>query len=187
MVRYTRTAMLFHWLIAVLIVANVGLAWVWPTLDDGVRPLIDTHKSIGITVLGLTIMRVLWRLTHRPPPLPHGYKRWETYASGATHFLLYLIMFGLPLTGWIMDSAWKSAGENPMSLFGLFEWPRIGAVMSLDPATKESVHDGFGMAHGNLAVILYALFALHVLGALKHQFWDGERELQRMLPGRQAG
>ena len=88
----------------------------------------------------------------------------------------------MPLTGWIMDSAWKDAATHPMHWFGLFEWPRIGIVMSLDPATKEAFHERFGEAHELFSWALYGLFALHVGAAFKHQWKDGEAELQRMMP-----
>lgn len=183
--RYTKTAIAFHWLVAAAVVANVALALTWPHLPDaGVRPAIDTHKSIGITVLGLAIMRLLWRWTHRPPPLPQGYRRWEITASHIAHTLLYVLIFAMPLTGWIMDSAYKDAATHPMFWFGLFEWPRIAPILRLDPAHRDQVHDGFGAAHLLLSYLLYALVAAHVAGALKHQLFDGERELQRMWPGR---
>lgn len=179
--RYTMAAIWLHWLIALGIIANIALAWTWDSLaDDQVRPAIDLHKSIGITILGLAILRLLWRMTHRPPSLPAGYKQWEVTTSHITHWALYAILFIMPLTGWIMDSAYKDAATHPMFLFGLFEWPRIGFIMALDPATKAAVHDGFGEAHEIAAKLVYVLFALHVLGALKHQFLDKERELQRM-------
>jgi cytochrome b561 len=179
--RYTRMAVVLHWLIAVMIITNVLLAWTWGYLPDAtVRPVIDVHKSIGVTVLGLALLRVLWRLTHPAPPLPTTYRRWESVLSHIVHGLLYLIMFGMPLSGWIMDSAWEKAPENPMYWFGLFQWPRLAPIMHLDPTTKKHVHDLFGAGHSLSAYALYALLFLHVAGALKHQFFDGERELQRM-------
>ena len=179
--RYTNAAIALHWLIAIGIIANVSLAWIWPLLaDESVRPAIDTHKSIGITVLGLAIMRLLWRLTHQPPALPTGYAKWEVTASHVTHWLLYAIIFAMPLTGWIMDSAWKDAATHPMHWFDLFEWPRIGFVMALPHAQKEGLHDAFGTAHRLAGYALYGLFALHVAGALKHQWVDRQQELQRM-------
>ncbi|MBA2936255.1 cytochrome b [Sphingomonas sp. CGMCC 1.13654] len=183
--RYTGIAILLHWLIAAGIILNVALAWIWPHLaDEQVRPAIDIHKSIGVTVLGLAIMRLLWRLTHRPPAYPAGYRPWERASSHAVHWLLYLIMFAMPLTGWIMDSAWKDAASHPMHYFGTFEWPRIAFFQHLDPATMDRLHGLFGAGHVAGAYALYALFSLHVGGALKHQWLDREAELQRMWPGR---
>ncbi|MEG3125859.1 cytochrome b [Sphingomonas sp. GB1N7] len=181
--RYTKTAMLFHWVIALGILANVALAWVWPYLaDEKVRPAIDTHKSIGVTLLGLAVLRVLWRFARTPPAYPASYKGWERTASHVVHWGLYLIIFAMPLTGWIMDSAYKDAASHPMHWFGTFEFPRIGFIMTLDPALRDKVHDGFGAAHGLLQWLLYLLVLVHVAGALKHQM-EGEKELQRMWPG----
>ena len=182
--RYTRTAIVLHWLIATAMAINVALIL---TVDfypeDWARPVVDTHKSFGITVLGLVILRLLWRWGHRPPAMPPTYSRTERAAAHAVHGGLYLLMFLLPLSGWLHDSAWKDAATHPMELFGLVPWPRIGWIMSLEPATKEMLHDRFGALHEWAGYVLYVLFALHVIGALKHQFLDGERELQRMWPG----
>jgi cytochrome b561 len=184
-VRYSHGAIILHWVIALLITVNICLAWAWPLVaDESVRPLINNHKSIGVTVLALVIMRLIWRMTHRPPALPDHHQPWEKRAAHGAHIALYIIMFALPLTGWIMDSAWEKASEVPMYWFGSFEWPRIGLIMSLDPATKKQIHDGFGAAHGLSGNILYLLVALHVAGALKHQFIDKDRELARMGIGR---
>ena len=181
--RYTRTAMLLHWLIALLIACNVLLIWSVDSLpEEWQRPVIDTHKSIGITVLGLAIMRVLWRSTHRPPALPTTYAPWERFAAHAAHIGLYLLIFCLPLSGWIHDSAWSQAATHPMKLFGAVEWPRIGWITDLDPAVKEPLHKLTGRIHTAFSYVLYALFLAHVGGALKHQYVDKEAELQRMLP-----
>lgn len=179
--RYTRTAIVLHWLMALLIVGNLLLAWSVDWLPDGwVRPIIDTHKSLGITALGLVLMRLLWRTTHRPPPLPDAYAGWERAASGVAHIIFYALMFSLPLSGWLHDSAWKDAATHPMQLFGLFEWPRMGLIMALPPAMKESLHTLLGTVHTALGYVLYALLALHVGAALKHQWIDRQPELQRM-------
>lgn len=183
--RYTRTAIALHWIVALLMIVNVVLALAAEALpDEQVRFAIDTHKSIGITVLGLGLLRLLWRLSHPPPPLPTGYPRWERVGAHVAHAVLYLLVFALPLSGWLHDSAWKDAATHPMQLFGLVPWPRIGWVMSLPPALKEQLHGLFGALHFWFGYILYAFFALHVAGALKHQWLDREPELQRMLPGR---
>ncbi len=182
--RYTGAAIAFHWIVALLMIVNVGLAWAWPIApDEAVRPLINNHKSIGITLLGLVTLRLIWRLTHRPPPLSDQMKSWEKRLAHAVHIGLYVVMFALPLTGWIMDSAWERAADNPNFWFGLFEWPRIAPVMALDPETKKMVHGIFGKGHDIAGKILYLLFALHLAGSLKHQFIDRHRALARMMPG----
>jgi cytochrome b561 len=96
------------------------------------------------------------------------------------HALLYAAMLALPLSGWLHDSAWKDAATHPMHWFGLFEWPRIGFIMALPPTVKEGLHDAFGSAHAAAGYALYALLALHLAGALKHQWLDGQQQLQRM-------
>jgi cytochrome b561 len=181
--RYTGVAIALHWLIALCIAVNVGLALSVDFLpDSAVRPVIDLHKSVGITVLGLVVLRILWRLSHRPPPFPVKYSPWERVSAHGVHALLYALMLALPLSGWLHDSAWRDAATHPMHLFGLFEWPRLNFIMTLPAALKETMHTRFGELHTWLGYGLYALFALHVGGALKHQWWDREAELQRMLP-----
>jgi len=183
--RYTRLAMLFHWLVAALITINVVLAL---TVDDMPksfeRPFIDLHKSLGITVLGLALMRLLWRWANPPPPFPRGYAPWERTTAHVAHYVLYGLMFLMPLTGWIHDSAWKGAPTHGLNLFWVIPWFRFGFIEQLSPATKEQIHSVFFQIHASLAYVLYAVVALHIAGALKHQFLDKEPELQRMLPGR---
>ena len=179
--RYTRVAVVLHWLVAMLITVNVALALCADHVpDDWVRPVIDTHKSVGISVLGLALLRILWRLSHSPPAVPPTHARWERVASRVVHALLYVLMVVLPLSGWLHDSAWKDAATHPMHWFGLFEWPRIGAIMALAPDLRETMHTRFGQLHTALSYLLYVLLALHVLGAFKHQWLDSEAQLQRM-------
>jgi cytochrome b561 len=179
--RYTRIAVILHWLIAALIVANVVLALSAEQLPEGwVRPVIDTHKSIGITVLGLAVLRLLWRVGHPSPPLPTTYPRWERSMAHLAHVALYLLIFAMPLSGWLHDSAWSGAATHPMRLFNLIPWPRIAWITELNGPTKEVLHTRFGNLHAWLAYVLYGLFALHLGGALKHQFIDKEPELERM-------
>lgn len=185
--RYSGVAIALHWVIALAMVANVALAWIWPVAGDAARPLINLHKSVGITVLALAVMRVLWRLSHRPPALDPSLAPWERTLAHLVHIGLYLVIFAMPVTGWVMDSAWDKAAQNPNLWFGLFEWPRLSFVMALDPATKKMVHDGFGEAHELCAWGVYLLFVLHVAGALKHQWIDGHPSLARMGIGKRAG
>ncbi len=102
--------MLLHWIVAILILGNValGLSAAHWLPDDSVRPVIDFHKSVGITVLGLVLLRILWRASHKPPPLPRSFPGWERVLAHFAHFLLYLLMIGLPLSGWAHDSAGKT-------------------------------------------------------------------------------
>jgi cytochrome b561 len=182
--RYTVPAVILHWLIAVGIMINVTLVWVVDLLpDDAQRPTINLHKSIGLTVLGLAIMRLLWRLTHTPPALPPGTRKWERLGAHTAHALLYVLIFALPLSGWIHDSAWKDAAKNPLNLYGVIPWFRIGAIQSLPADTKEQVHSLFSQIHTSCAYVLYAVFVVHVAGALKHQFLDGRPSLRRIWLG----
>jgi cytochrome b561 len=181
--QYTRTAMILHWIIAVLIIVNVVLGLSADSLpDDWMRPVIDMHKSIGITVLGLALLRILWRASHKPPPLPHVFLFWERAAAHIAHFLLYFLMIALPLSGWMHDSAWKAAATHPLHLFGVVPFPRIGFIMNLDPAVKEPLHDKFGALHACLGYALYALLAMHIGGALKHELLDRHSVIKRMVP-----
>lgn len=180
--RYTRTAMVFHWLIALMIGINVALVLSADHLpDDWVRPVINTHKSIGLTVLGLALMRVLWRATHPAPPLPDHYGRLERWGAHAAHGLLYILIFALPLSGWMHDSAWKAAPSHPLVLYGLVPFPRLPFLTAIDESRKDYWHDLLGQVHASFAIVLYVAVALHVLGALKHQIFDREAELQRMF------
>jgi len=185
--RYTAVAMTLHWVIAVMIGINLVLVWFadkWP--EGWVRPAIDTHKSIGITVLGLAILRLLWRFANPAPPLPADYPRWEKYAAHAAHIALYVLIFAIPLSGWLHDSAWKDGPTHPMKLFWLVPWPRIPQIAHMPATPKEHFHDALYAVHKYLAYVLYGLFVLHVGAALKHQWIDKEPELQRMLPGPRA-
>jgi len=181
--RYTRPAIIAHWLIALLMIGNIVLGLVAEKLpDDRIRLAIDTHKSIGIIVLGLVAMRTLWRLGHKPPLFSQSMAPWERGLAHATHLGLYVLMLWMPLTGWAHDSAWKAAPEIPMKLFGVFEWPRIGFIMALPAERKEYLHDVLGTMHEVGGYMLIALVILHLAGALKHQFIDGEPEFRRMWP-----
>lgn len=178
--RYTRVAAALHWVMAVLIVGNVGLALVAESLpEEWIRPGIDLHKSIGLTVLGLVILRVLWRMAHPPPTLPANYPSWQKRASHAAHMALYGLMFVLPVSGWLHDSAFKYAGQHPLMLYWIVPWFRISGVSAMNPLAKEDFHTTLYAVHAVSAYALYSLLALHLSAALKHQ-WDGGRELQRM-------
>ena len=182
---YSTTAIALHWTIAVLILVNVVLGFGANLVpDEFVRQFVDLHKSIGITVLGLAILRILWRLTHKPPPLPSEYSPLEKLAAHSAHWMLYVLIFAIPISGWLHDSAWKEAATHPVYLYGIIPWPRIGWIQNMEPRAKEHLHTLLLHVHLYLNYALYLLLALHIAGALKHQFWDREPELQRMIPSR---
>lgn len=185
--RYPAYAILLHWLIAAAIVLQVVLA----SRMEGPRTpetfaVTQLHKSIGVTILLLSLARLAWRLMNPPPPLPDTMARWEKILARITHVGFYVIMIGMPLTGWIMVSASKLG--LPTILYGVIPWPNIPGLASLSGPAKEMWHEVGETGHGLLAKVLYVLLALHVAGALKHQlFSHDEPVLARMAPGAKAG
>ena len=170
--QYTRTAMVLHWVIAVLIICNAVLGLTAESFPDGwIRPIVDTHKSIGITVLGLALLRILWRVSHRAPPLPREFPTWEKVAAHVAHFLLYVLMIVIPVSGYL----YSSAANIPVVYLGLIPLPRIIAP---DPQLKEVLKN----LHIALNYTLLVLVALHVVAAIKHQLIDRDGLLSRMLP-----
>jgi cytochrome b561 len=181
--KYTGVAIALHWVIGLMIIFNATFAFFMKDLgDENIRLAIDTHKAIGISVLGLVIMRVLWRITHEPPALPTTFQKWEMTLSKFTHGLLYFMMFAMPITGWLHDSAWNAASEIPLPFFGLFDIPRAGWIMNMEEGAKKELHGLLGDIHETSGFIFIGLIVLHISGALKHQFIDKHPELKRMLP-----
>ncbi|WGM37934.1 cytochrome b [Caulobacter sp. NIBR1757] len=182
--RYSTVAMILHWLIAALIIANVALAW---TADEMPRStaagLMAWHKTFGISVLLLSLVRLVWRLTHKSPPLGDHLKAWERILARVVHWAFYGLMIGLPLTGWALVSASPLIKVYPIDMFGLFHWPAIGPLANLPPDQMKGAHETWEEVHHLLAkVLIYGLIPLHILGALKHQFLDKDNELGRMIP-----
>ncbi len=177
--RYSTVAILLHWTLAVLLVIVVGLAWTADEVDRETRmALMGLHKPIGILIMLLSLVRLGWRLTHRPPALNPDLKAREKALATLVHWGFYALLIIMPLTGWAMSS-----GGRPIDMFGLFEWPALGFITGLEPEARETAREAFGEAHHLLAkAIIYVLVPLHVLGALKHQFLDKDNALARMLP-----
>jgi len=173
--RYGTVAIALHWLIALLIAFNFVAAWIADELpkEQG-QQIMGNHVAFGVCILLLTVVRIVWRITHRGPPLlPMA--RWEAILAHAVHGLLYLAMLAVPLAGYLMESAWS--GGQPIDMFGLFHFPALPFAQD-----KHLAEEVFGEAHEILAYSLLALLALHVAGALKHQLLDKMPELQRILP-----
>ena len=170
-VRYTSIAIILHWVMALLILATWSIAI---AVDD--MPLSPTritglswHKWLGVTIFFLVILRLLWRITHPVPPLKVPMPAWQEKAMQFTHICLYLLMFLIPLVGWLMSSA-KGYTVN---YFGLFELPDL---VDKDKALGHQLKE----IHEFLANGLMVLVGLHILAALKHQFIDKDGLLSRM-------
>jgi cytochrome b561 len=172
--RYGAVAQAFHWLIAALIFAMLGLGYYMEDLPLGVRKLelYNLHKSTGITIAMLAALRLLWRLLHRPPPLPASMPPWERRAAGAVHALLYLMLFVQPLVGFLQSNA----ANFPIVLWGLLPLPPL---LGPDEPLAEALI-GVHTLGGNFLAILVIL---HVAAALRHHFVLKDDVLRRMLPG----
>ena len=171
--RYTAVAKAFHWIIAALIVTQFTLAWMADDLPLGARKLglLARHKSFGMTVLMLAILRLLWRLKNRPPELPAGMTHLERVLARISHAAFYVLLLAMPMTGWLMSSA----KNYSVSWFGLFTWPNL-------IAKNEAAFDVLRSTHHILGDVLFVIAVLHILAALKHHFWNRDDVLLRMLP-----
>jgi cytochrome b561 len=148
---------------------------------DKVEP-IQLHKSIGITVLILSTLRLTWRLAAPAPPLPSYVRGWEKWLAQTVHVLFYVVMLGLPLTGWAFSSASPEIQVYPIVLFHLVPWPAIAPLTSLPHDQMKAAHGLFLAGHQLLAKLAYGLIVLHVAGALKHQFISNDDVVARMIP-----
>lgn len=179
--RYTIVAILLHWASALCVLALIGMGL---TMTHAALPpmrqfeLYQWHKSLGITVLALTALRLAWRAVHPAPPLPAAMPRAERRAACAAHLLLYLLLVGLPLTGWAVVSL--SPFNIPTVLYGALPWPHLPLAEHLsDPAWAEGVAK---RVHAYGAWLLAAFLVLHVAAALRHHLILRDDVLRRMLP-----
>lgn len=167
---------LLHWLIVLLILtlAIVGLTMGELPKTPKYFWVYTLHKSLGITVLTLVLLRIGWRLyAGAPKPVP-GTPKWQERIATLTHWLLYALILAMPLSGWLYDSA---SGLRPFHLYGLVEMPKLSAP---DEAISEWSHD----AHELMFWVLVAVVALHAAAAFHHHIFRNDETLIRMLPGR---
>ena len=179
--RYTTVAIVLHWLIggAILFMLGLGLAMTQLTLNPATLfGMYQLHKSVGITILLLVAVRVAWRLSHPPPPLPASLPKLERRAAHAAHLALYAFMLAMPLTGWAMVSA--SVYNIPTVLFGVVPWPHLPVLPTL--ANKAAVEGALKTVHALIGFTLIAFVALHVAAALRHQLAKHDAVLWRILP-----
>jgi cytochrome b561 len=175
-------SIVLHWTIAALIVTQVPLGWRMSDLPFGEAKfqLFQLHKSIGLTILLLSLVRLGWRLTHPAPPLPDGMARWEKVFARATHVGFYVVMIATPLGGWVLVSA--SEFSVPTLLWGAIPVPHLPGFDTMDAGAKRAIYERVAAGHGALAWFAVGLLALHVAGALKHHFINRDSVLWRMLP-----
>jgi cytochrome b561 len=171
--RWGHVAQFLHWLIVALIIVQVILANIAEDLPISPKKVAvyGWHKSVGITILGLAVIRLLWRWANPTPALPTTLKPYERVLAGITHFGLYLLLFAQPITGWMMTSA----RGFPVSWFKLFQLPDF-------VPKNDALYNAMKDTHDTLALALYAIVFLHVAAALKHHFFLKDDVLRRMLP-----
>lgn len=190
--RYTKTAVVLHWLIAIAIFGMFALGWYMSELPkEGPKQMafdlfdlgiytwqlseeatlrtfyFNLHKSIGVTLLALVIFRLIWRITHKPPALLTSYSAFERKLATGAHHLLYLLMIVLPVSGLMMTL---------YSKYGL-KWFGIDFLPGLD---NKGLRDIFKESHEIIGVIILLVIIIHILGALKHKFVDKDTTMQRM-------
>jgi cytochrome b561 len=172
--RYTTVAVTLHWLIAILVMTQLTLGWTMieiPREPVGVRAYwFNLHKSIGITIALLAIVRLLWRWSHPAPPLPASVPLWQRRAAAVSHALLYVCLIGMPLIGFLGSTF----SGYPIKYFGI-TLPEWGYK-------SDELKSLFSAVHLALAWIFMTLIAVHVSAAVKHVLVDRDRVFWRMWP-----
>jgi cytochrome b561 len=172
---YTGTAKALHWLILVLLIAQFIFAWTMPHIgrNTPITTLISLHFTFGVIIFAVAIVRLVWRVTHAEPAPEDGLPPWQLATARVVHWLLYVLLFVVPILGWI-NASWRGM---PIAIFGL-ELPKL-------VATRAPGWQWTGNWHVLLAeYAMLGLVGLHVLAALYHYFIRRDGVLQRMLPGK---
>lgn len=169
--------MALHWLIAAAVLGQIGLGLAMTRMASGTMEQFNAyqlHKSIGVTILAASVLRLVWRLMNPVPRQPAGLRPWEGIAARAAHWGFYVLLIGMPLTGWALVSA--SPWNIPTVVFGAVQWPHL-------PLDKGVVtEDAFKQAHTALGWLFAAMIVLHVGAALRHHWLLKDDVLRRMLP-----
>jgi cytochrome b561 len=170
---YTATAKWFHWLIVLLVGLELLIGVIMPGVHRNTTPgtLVNLHFSFGLTIIAVMALRVLWRLTHTPPPLPLDTSWWQAAAANLTHLALYVLLFLIPFAGWL----WANALGWQVQAFWIIPMPTL--VRKGWTYTRRAAD-----AHVYLVVLICCLIALHILAALWHWYAKQDRVLERMLP-----
>lgn len=170
---YSAGSKLLHWLVAVIVITMLSLSFFLEDLPKASQPTgYMIHKSFGLTVLCLMLLRLVWIIHKGKPALPASVPRWEVIMTHIVQHSFYVLLLAMPICGWIMSVA---AGRIP-TFFGLFNVP-------LPIAENKPLAKIMDLSHKTIAWILIVLIVLHVAGVIKHYFFDRDRVLHRMLPG----
>lgn len=172
--RYSRTAMVLHWVIALAVLGQIAFGWYLqtvPRLTPDRTIFVNMHKSTGLVIGLLILARLAWRLTHKPPPLPASMPAWERRAAAASHALLYACMLTMPLAGYTASNFSKFG----VKLFNAVLLPPWGA-------DDRAVYAFFNGLHVATSYVFVALIAIHVAAALRHLFNPRHGVFRRMLP-----
>ena len=176
--RYDKVAVALHWLVAIGVFVMIGLGWYMTDIPKGTPDrafFYNLHKSIGVTLAIVVLVRVVWRWTHEPPPLPQGTPGWVVNASKLSHGLLYALLVLMPVAGFTASNFTKYG----VTYFGLF---KIGPFF----AESKALYELFQGIHHAAADVLVIVIAIHIAAALKHLLIDKDGVFYRMLPGRSS-
>lgn len=181
--KYNKVAATLHWIMALLIIGMLGLGiYMRDFVPDSQLALkfslYQWHKSFGVLILLLAIVRLIWRLTHKTPPLPDNLAPWERFAAHVTHYGFYVLIIGMPLSGWAMVTV--SPFNVPTLLFGVISWPHIPFLAGVED--KKAAEDLFKVIHYYLGWGIIALLVLHLGAVVKHTFILKDGTLGRMWP-----
>ena len=171
--RWGGVSITLHWLTALMILGLVVVGFAMQELANSPTKIqvYGLHKSIGLTVLALTVLRLLWRLFAGVPSPAAGTPRWQRWAASATHGALYVVLLAMPVSGWL----YNSASGFPLKWFGLFALPKLTGY--------DAQFKAFALAaHETLFLVLAVIVTVHALAALKHHYFNRDRTLVRMLP-----
>ena len=175
--RYSKVAIGLHWLIALLIIGQLTGGKIMMALDGSKLKfeLFQLHKSFGIIILLLSVLRLLWRLTHKAPPLPPHMPKFEKLAAKVSHIGFYGLMIGIPMSGWAMVSA--APVTITTKIFKTIKWPDMPLI-----ERSEGLHKIFNNAHEMMSTLIIVLLIIHIGAALKHHFKDKDDVMARMVP-----
>jgi cytochrome b561 len=175
---YTKVAIALHWGIGVAIILQILGGLQMEDLKGAEKfAAFQSHKSLGLTILVLSVFRLLWRIANPPPALPEGMKSWEIFAAKFTHVAFYALMIGVPLGGWVIIST--SPYNIATNFWGFFEWPRLPLG---DLPFRKALNAMAKEGHEIGAFSIIGLFILHVGAVVKHMFVDDDDVASRMIP-----